>query len=106
MILTGKAKEDFENWLSKSQSNDIWCNCGMCWDITDFLSETALNSFIIEWFDTVDIYITTTPFDFEITTLNSKDDYKSYKNIIDFNRTEVQKISIEKANEIYNARGL
>ena len=57
MILTGKAKEDFEKWLDSDEDN----LCGL--DLFQ-LNETCINALIIDWFDSVGIYIDTGGIDY------------------------------------------
>ena len=109
MILTGKAKEEFFNWLDNQGVNGIDISN---WEFEKFqlLSSVSQNSLIIEWFDSVGIYIFI-------------DSVKSYKkrswrfhiamNDLDRNireefymdnRSEITYKAIKKANEIYNEK--
>ena len=100
MILTGKAKKDFEKWLNKEmyylgrhhfedRDNNI-----------EDLSDIFQNALIIEWFDSVGIYITSDYFE-----LNKG----FYSEVLDSNFTIVKPTrheaiteAIKKANEYYN----
>ena len=102
MILIGKAKEDFESWL---YSNDVLIKDGIYDDtyLIEVFDELPLNlqyASIIEWFDSVGIYIT-----FDYLDLN-KCFYSEILNenfeIIKPTRQEALTEAIKKANEIYN----
>ena len=104
MILIGKAKEDFESWL---YSNDVLIKDGIYDDtyLTDVFDKLPLNlqyASIIEWFDSVGIYITSDYFElnkgFYSEVLNS--DFE----IIKPTRQETLTEAIKKANEIYNSK--
>ena len=91
MVLTGKAKEHYKIWFDENY-NDYW---------TYYQSKpTILNALIIEWFDSVGIYIT-----FDYLDLN-KCFYSEILNenfeIIKPTRQEALTEAIKKANEIYN----
>ena len=101
MILTGKAKEEFFNWLDNQGVNGINISN---WEFEKFhlLSNVSQNSLIIEWFDSVGIYITSDYFE-----LNKG----FYSEILDSNfaivkptRQEALTEAIKKANEIYNEK--
>lgn len=103
-ILTGKAKEDFISWYETAYFEYASC-------ITHYQAS------IIEWFDTVGIYINVTPM-----YLDHKDKYSQglfYSAIcfkdgtptacVDYDkinpkldRKEATEYAIKKANEIYN----
>ena len=102
MILTGKTKEDFEIWL---HSNDVLIKEGIYDDtyLTDVFDKLPLNlqyASIIEWFDSVGVYITS-----DYLELN-KGFYSEILNenfeIIKPTRQEALTEAIKKANEIYN----
>ena len=102
MILTGETKEDFERWL---HSNDVLIKEGIYDDtyLTDVFEELPLNlqyASIIEWFDSVGIYITS-----DYLELN-KGFYSEILNenfeIVKPTRQEALTEAIKKANEIYN----
>ena len=99
MILNGKVKEEFFNWLDNQGVNGIDISN---WEFEKFhlLSNVSQNSLIIEWFDSVGIYITSDYFE-----LNKG----FYSEILDSNfaivkptRQEALTEAIKKANEIYN----
>ena len=104
MILTGETKLDFERWL---HSNDALIKDGIYDDtyLTDVFDKLPLNlqyASIIEWFDSVGIYITSDYFE-----LNKG----FYSEILDSNfaivkptRQEALTEAIKKANEIYNEK--
>ena len=101
MILTGKAKEEFFNWLDNQGVNGIDISN---WEFEKFqlLSNVSQNSLIIEWFDSVGIIITSDYFE-----LNKG----FYSEILDSNfeivkptRQEAFTEAIKKANEIYNEK--
>ena len=104
MILTGETKLDFERWL---HSNDVLIKDGIYDDtyLTDVFDKLPLNlqyASIIEWFDSVGIYITSDYFE-----LNNG----FYSEILDSNfaivkptRQEALTEAIKKANEIYNEK--
>ena len=101
MILTGKAKEEFFNWLDNQGVNGIDISN---WEFEKFqlLSNVAQNALIIEWFDSVGIYITSDYFE-----LNNG----FYSEILNENfaivkptRQEALTEAIKKANEIYNEK--
>ena len=101
MILTGKAKENFFNWLDNQGVNGIDISN---WEFEKFqlLSNVSQNALIIEWFDSVGIYITSDYFE-----LNKG----FYSEILDSNfeivkptRQEAFTEAIKKANEIYNEK--
>ena len=111
MILTEKAKEEFFNWLDNQGVNGIdICN----WEFEKFhlLSNVSKNSLIIEWFDSVGIYIIISPSDNPknwFYTILGEDIlspfYKMYQSLDDFeNRQEALTDAIKKANEIYNSK--
>lgn len=108
MILDGKAKGKFLRWVKKRIKSklhefskiEIQCDC---------LDSSFLNTLIIEWFDSVGIYIDT-----EFFRKNLKEEPKFISSTTDewnglqplriqFNsRQEATKQAIIKANEIYN----
>lgn len=118
MILTGKAKEDFYNWLFLFQETIF--KGRFLGDEQDVLDEfdilplTCKNTLIIEWFDSVGILINTPPYydsmlgynrGFESIVIVEKtgDIYELYddNDVFDY-RKEATKQAIIKANEIYN----
>ncbi len=104
MILTGKAEEEFFNWLDNQGVNGIDISN---WEFEKFqlLSNVSQNALIIEWFDSVGIYI-------NIENLYYQS-WWSYKvkiipNIFEEKvmvktRQEATEKAIKKANEIYNS---
>ena len=114
MILTGKTKEDFEIWL---HSNDVLIKEGIYDDtyLTDVFEELPLNlqyASIIEWFDSVVVYINTTYEEYEdIQVKNFPVKIKTWSVWINelllegFNsRQDALTEAIKKANEIYNEK--
>lgn len=100
MILTGKAKEDFlKNQYKKSLLNDFDLET-VCF-IFNVLPLNHQYSDIIEWFDSVGIYIGITYFkDNEFQwRIHYKDKYGICKT-----RQEATERAIEQANKIYNER--
>ena len=95
MILTGKAKEDFILWLNNQPVAPYEV-------MLDDIPKCYLNSLIIEWFDSVGIYITSDYFElnkgFYSEILNSN--FASIKPT----RQEALTEAIKKANEIYNEK--
>ena len=104
MILTGETKLDFERWL---HSNDVLIKDGIYDDtyLTDVFDKLPLNlqyASIIEWFDSVGIYVNSDYFE-----LNKG----FYSEVLDSNfaivkptRQEALTEAIKKANEIYNEK--
>ena len=109
MILTGKAKEEFFNWLDNQGANGIDISN---WEFEKFhlLSNVSKNSLIIEWFDSVGIYISINYVDFydELRNNTGFEIYVTNKGLsVKFRivsiRQEAIKQAIKKANEIYNS---
>ena len=106
MILTGKAKEDFENYvLNENLRHDSEVLISVYNQETLFIDykdvkKPLLNALIIEWFDSVGIYITS-----DYLELN-KGFYSEILNenfeIVKPTRQEALTEAIKKANEIYN----
>lgn len=96
MILTDKTLKHFNEWkINNKQLSTI--------EVLDFkhLSVISQNALIIEWFDSVGIYILNTDFDgnyfwYEFNGLGYS--------ITSKNRNEALKKTIIKANEQYNNR--
>ena len=111
MILTGKAKEDFENYvLNKELGHDSEVLISVYNQESLFINynnvkETLLNALIIEWFDSVGIYIEISFYDDCYWTYNIYSNKpvleKEIANICN-NRQEALTEAIKKANEIYN----
>ena len=102
--LTGKCKEDFENWLFTVRNEEIIdgeIKYDLYYMFMYMLPENCKKQLIIEWLDSVEIYICIEP-------------QKEFKNVyfdvsIDFDlhsvwstRKEATNRAIEKANDIYN----
>ena len=108
MILTGETKEDFERWL---HSNDVLIKEGIYDDtyLTDVFEKLPLNlqyASIIEWFDSVGIYVNSSGLTLSKTFISdvSVDDNCEY-NYDGFRiRQEALTEAIKKANEIYNSK--
>ena len=108
MILTGKAKEDFENYvLNENLRHDSEVLISVYNQETLFIDykdvkKTLLNALIIEWFDSVGIYITSDYFEL------NKGFYSEILNenfaIVKPTRQEALTEAIKKANEIYNSK--
>ena len=108
MILTGKAKEDFENYvLNKNLGHDSEVLISVYNQETLFIDykdvkKPLLNALIIEWFDSVGIIITSDYFEL------NKGFYSEILNenfeIIKPTRQEALIEAIKKANEIYNEK--
>lgn len=100
MILTGKAKEDFEKWL---HSNDVLIKDGIYDDtyLTDVFEELPLSlqySSIIEWLNSVgNLNHNGAVYNFKTLYLSTFKQLEKHHSILD-----IQKIAIKKANEIYN----
>ncbi|MDM1073673.1 hypothetical protein HX001_14380 [Empedobacter brevis] len=102
MILTAKAEEDYFDWLDNQGVNGIDISN---WEFEKFnlLSKVSQNALIIEWFDSVGIYV-------NVVRLNSIWNYSFWFNHnryqgYDFKtRQEATEQAIIKANEIYNER--
>ena len=108
MILTGKAKEDFENYvLNKKLGHDSEVLISVYNQESLFINykdvkKPLLNALIIEWFDSVGIYITSDYFEL------NKGFYSEILNenfeIVKPTRQEAITEAIKKANEIYNSK--
>ena len=110
MILTGETKLDFERWL---HSNDVLIKDGIYDDtyLTDVFDKLPLNfqnALIIEWFDSVGIFVSINYVDFYNEIRNDKG-FEAYvtKGIsVKFrsvsSRQEATIQAIKKANEYYN----
>ena len=108
MILTGKAKEDFENYvLNKKLGHDSEVLISVYNQESLFINynnvkETLLNALIIEWFDSVGIIITSDYF--ELNKGFYSEILESNFEIIKPTRKEALTEAIKKANEIYNKK--
>ena len=104
MILKYEAKLDFERWL---HSNDVLIKDGIYDDtyLTDVFEELPLNlryASIIEWFDSVGIYITSDYL--ELNRVFYSEILNENFEIVKPNRQEALTEAIKKANEIYNSK--
>lgn len=94
MILTGKALEDFRDWLFNK--------FGIKHKFHDDIEERFLISYIIEFFDSVGIYIGVYPAtncsQYLMFEISINDDWISEEE----NRQQATIQAIEKANDIYN----
>lgn len=93
MILTGQAKKDFEKWYRSTNSVEIYGS--------DKVFNTIQNALIIEWFDTVGIYVNAIKYYNHWTFIVRLQYNQKYKK-----RQEALEAGIAKANEIYNFRVL
>ena len=106
MILTGKAKEDFENYiLNENLRHDSEVLISVYNQETLFIDykdvkKPLLNALIIEWFDSVGIIITSDYF--ELNKGFYSEILESNFEIIKPTRQEALTEAIKKANEIYN----
>ena len=111
MILTGKAKKDFENYvLNKNLGHDsevlisVYNQESLFIDYKD-VKKTLLNALIIEWFDSVEICIDRDCINKEMVITDFRD-INEEQIIIDCGLEEPfpewWKKAIKKANEIYN----
>ena len=108
MILTGKAKESFIDYLDKT--NQIKIEKGILNLHWQDLPEKFKNALIIEWFDSVGIFVSINYVDFYNEIRNDKG-FEAYvtKGIsVKFrsvsSRQEATIQAIKKANEIYNSK--
>ena len=103
MILTGKAKESFIDYLDKT--NQIKIEKGILNLHWQDLPEKFKNALIIEWFDSVGICIDRDCVNMEMVITDFRDTNEE-QTIIDCDVEEPfpnwWKKAIEKANEIYN----
>lgn len=111
MILTGKNKRTFLKWLKirvNSKLHEIY-KIEFWFNLQD---ESFKITLIIEWFDSVGIYIIISPSDNPknwFYTILGEDIlspfYQMYQSLDDFeNRQEALTEAIKKANEIYNEK--
>ena len=95
MVLNGKAKKDFILWLNNQPVAPYEV-------MLDDIPKCYLNSLIIEWFDSIGIYITSDYFEL------NKGFYSEILNenfaIVKPTRQEALTEAIKKANEIYNSK--
>ena len=109
MILTGKCKEAFIDYLDKT--NQITIEKGILKLHWQDFPEKYIHALIIEWFDSVGIYISINYIDFydELRNNTGFETYVTNKGLsVKFrsvsSRQEAIKQAIEKANEIYNSK--
>ena len=113
MILTGKAKEHFENYvLNKELGHDSEVLINVYNQETLFIDykdvkKTLLNALIIEWFDSVGICIDRDCINIEMVITYFRG-INEEQTIIDCDHKETFKDwweeAIKKANEIYNSK--
>lgn len=108
MILTGKAKQDFEKWLRENKVYP-YSHAGNRIDVwgIENITESFLIPLIKEWFDSVGIYIDTYSWgeNFPITFGGEIIEYKiGIVKTVDGlkTRNEALKAAITNANTIYN----
>ena len=103
MILTGKAKESFIDYLDKT--NQIKIEKGILNLHWQDLPEIYQNSLIIEWFDSVGIYVNSSGLTLSKTFISdvSVNDNCEYNYDGFRTRKEATEQAIKKANEIYNS---
>ena len=108
MLLTNKAKEDFERWL---YSNDVLIKDGIYDDtyLTDVFEELPLNlqyASIIEWFDSVGIYVNSSGLTLSKAFISDVSVDNNCEYNYDGFRTRKEALieAIKKANEIYNEK--
>ena len=112
MILNGEAKKDFENYvLNKELGHDSEVLINVYNQETLFIDykdvkKTLLNALIIEWFDSVGIYVNSSGLTLSKTFISDV----SVNNNCEYNydgfrtRQEAIEQAIKKANEIYNEK--
>lgn len=106
MILTGKAKEDFVKWLNKEMYYLGRHNFEDRDNNIEDLSDNFQNTLIIEWFDSVGVYINSSGLTLSKTFISDV----SVNNNCEYNydgfrtRKEAIEQAIKKANEIYNSK--
>lgn len=91
MNLTGQSKEDFINFMCKTYPDIRWHDY-------EKMTDSMINALIIEWFDSVGVYVNAISFN------------DNWKFIVDFvyqdrkyrTRQEALIFAITQANEIYN----
>ncbi len=105
-ILIGKAKEDFENYvLNKNLGHDSEVLISVYNQETLFIDykdvkKTLLNALIIEWFDSVGIYINALRYNKQWWKAIAEYEYARIFN----SRQEALTKAIKKANKIYNEK--
>jgi len=105
MLLSGKALEEFDKWyLNQIRKRDDIGERYFDHSLLNFFwnsGETMINAFVIEWLDSVGIYVLITCFD--------GDDWWCEFNGLGYSilgptRQQATEQAIIKANEIYNER--
>lgn len=103
MILTGKAQGDFEKWLCKEDNLFI----EEIKEMSNYIDERYLNALIIEWLDSVGIFIELYKYDYFVTYIVHGDITEKGWDESDApseTRQEAIEKAIVKANKIYNER--
>ena len=96
MILNGKAKDNFFQWWENKIKLDKF-------QYFKPREDVYLNALIIEWLDSVGIYINTTYEDYQSLNIRTWIVWINEYLLIDFKtRQEATKQAIIKANDIYN----
>ena len=94
-ILTGKALEHYKIWFNKYY-NDYW---------TYYQSKpTILNALIIEWFDSVGIYVNAELDYLHLVWFPTINNDWNFEEVEFKNRQEALTEAIKEANEIYNCK--
>ena len=94
MILTGLANEDFISFMCKTYPNIRWHDY-------ENMTDSMINALIIEWFDSVGIYIAVEPqIDFKNVCYDVSINFKPHS--VWGSRLQATNEAITKANEIYN----
>lgn len=105
-LLIGKAKTDFEDWFVKKEQQTIDTGKTIILIFFYALTETMRNAEIIEWLDSVHLYINTKPKTNNIDFFKWQFSIRNYKNTpyVFYSRKEAHFEAIIEANAIYNAR--
>jgi hypothetical protein len=100
MILTGKCREGFINFMCKNHKHIKWCDY-------QTMSEVILNALIIDYFDSIEVYI-----EIQVLKVETYPKYSFNMRNINFNmlsqgdyfksRQEATEKAIEKANDLIN----
>ncbi|WP_312312173.1 hypothetical protein [Empedobacter brevis] len=98
MELTGKAKEDFKKWFIETK--DLYDSFE---NELRLMSDTCLNAHIIEWFDSVGIFVNTVRLE-GVWNYSFRFKHNRYQEYNFNTRQEATEQSIIKANDIYNER--
>ncbi len=110
MELTGQCKQDFDKWLYTVYFKEYY-QYQMIWQL---MSESARNGVYLDWFDSVNIYVSQEVYgspEFKIkyeSSVNVKSEYwwleGSILNPISESRNEATAEALTRANEIYNTK--